>query len=64
MKNTRTFYLKIFFVLVVKFSVYLNRHVFVMKFLDSISHYTFIKFVQSHFTTCQCALNMDEWQNE
>ena len=31
MKNIRYFYLKIFIILVVKFSVYLNRHVFVMK---------------------------------
>ena len=30
MKNIRIFYLKIFLFLVVKFSVYLNRHVFVM----------------------------------
>ena len=30
MKNIRIFYLKIFFVLVVKFSVYLNRRVFVI----------------------------------
>ena len=30
MKNIRTFYLKIFIFMVVKFSVYLNRHVFVM----------------------------------
>ena len=30
MKNIRIFYLKIFIFLVVKFSVYLNRHVFVM----------------------------------
>ena len=30
MKNIRFFYLKIFIFLVVKFSVYLNRHVFVM----------------------------------
>ena len=30
MKNIRIFYLKIFSFLVVKFSVYLNRHVFVM----------------------------------
>ena len=30
MKNIRIFYLKIFFVLVVKFSVYLNRCVFVI----------------------------------
>ena len=30
MKNIRIFYLKIFTFLVVKFSVYLNRHVFVM----------------------------------
>ena len=29
-KNIRMFYLKIFFFLVVKISVYLNRHVFVM----------------------------------
>ena len=31
MKNIRIFYLNFFFVLVVKFSVYLNRRVFVMK---------------------------------
>ena len=31
MKNIRIFYLKIFIVLVVKFSVYLNMHVFVMQ---------------------------------
>ena len=31
MKNVRIFYLKIFPFLVVKFSIYLNRHVFVMK---------------------------------
>ena len=30
MKNIRVFYLKIFNFLVVKFSVHLNRHVFVM----------------------------------
>ena len=30
MKNIRIFHLKIFIFLVVKFSVYLNRHVFVM----------------------------------
>ena len=30
MKNTRFFYLKIFIFLVVKFSMYLNRGVFVM----------------------------------
>ena len=30
MKNIRIFYLKIFIVLMVKFSVYLNRYVFVM----------------------------------
>ena len=30
MKNIRNFYLKIFIFLVIKFSVYLNRHVFVM----------------------------------
>ena len=30
LKNIRIFYLKIFIFLVVKFSVYLNRHVFVM----------------------------------
>ena len=33
MKNIRTFYLKIFIFMVVKFSVYLNRHVFVMVFV-------------------------------
>ena len=33
MKNIRFFYLKIFIFLVVKFSIYLNRRVFVMKYL-------------------------------
>ena len=33
MKNIRFFYLKIFIFLVVKFSVYFNRRVFVMKFI-------------------------------
>ena len=35
MKNIRIFYLKIFHFLVVKFSVHLNRHVFVMEYLDN-----------------------------
>ena len=30
--NIRIFYLKIFIILVVKFSIYLNRRVFVMQF--------------------------------
>ena len=33
MKNVRNFYLKILIFLVIKFSVYLNRRVFVMNFL-------------------------------
>ena len=37
MKNIRTFYLKIFIFLVVKFSVYLNRHVFVMFLLQFVA---------------------------
>ena len=39
MKNIRVFYLKIFHFLEVKFSIYLNRHVFVMQkvFIFSIS---------------------------
>ena len=32
LKNVRIFYLKFFIFLVLKFSVYLNRHVFVMGF--------------------------------
>ena len=39
MKNIRIFYLKIFFVLVVKFSVYLNRRVFVMSGYVFLQHY-------------------------
>ena len=35
MKNIRIFYLKIFIFMVVKFSVYLNRHVFVMDIVQS-----------------------------
>ena len=49
MKNIEFFYLKIFIFLVVKFSVYLNRHVFVMfddysgiKFLFSIKRMLFL----------------------
>ena len=37
MKKYQNFYLKIFLFLVVKFSIYLNRHVFVM-FLRSQMH--------------------------
>ena len=33
MKNIRIFYLKIFIFMVAKFSVYSNRHVFVMNFI-------------------------------
>ena len=36
MKNIRIFYLKIFNFLVVKFSIYLNRHVFVMDWINNI----------------------------
>ena len=36
MKNIRIFYLKIFSFLVVKFSVYLNGHVFVMVMLKPV----------------------------
>ena len=32
MKNIRIFYLKIFSVLVVEFSIYLNRHIFLMQY--------------------------------
>ena len=38
MKSTRIFYLKIFNFFVVKFSVYLNRHVFVMYVLSLFLH--------------------------
>ena len=38
MKNIRVFYLKIFKFLEVKFSLYLNRHVFVMGFLFGPQH--------------------------
>ena len=34
-KNIRIFCLKIFIILVVKFSIYLNRHVFVMNFAST-----------------------------
>ena len=37
MKNVRIFYLKISF-LVVKFSIYLNRHVFVTCLVDPVKH--------------------------
>ena len=44
MKNIRIFYLKIFIVLVVKFSVYLNRHVFVMvRLQDCLLYITHLK---------------------
>ena len=38
MKNIRVFYLKNFSFLEVKFSIYLNRHVFVMYFNVSFIH--------------------------
>ena len=37
MKNIRTFYLKIFIFFKVKFSVYLNRHVFVIYFRNFVN---------------------------
>ena len=37
MKNIRIFYLNIFIFLVVKFSIYLNRRVFVMKLQNDIT---------------------------
>ena len=40
MKNIRIFHLKIFIFLVVKFSVYLNRHVFVMGKLNRVPYVT------------------------
>ena len=44
MKNIRIFYLKIFNFLVVKFSIYLNRHVFVMttEYIDDIALTSFV----------------------
>ena len=39
MKNIRIYYLKIFILLVLKISVYLNRHFFVMSFLSSAFDY-------------------------
>ena len=39
-KNIGIFYLKIFPFLVVKISIYLNRHVFVMIQFDSLSFYS------------------------
>ena len=48
MKNIRVFYLNFFSFLVVKFSVYLNRHVFVMSYssmllcFDIFSPFSFI----------------------
>ena len=38
MENIRFFYLKIFILLVVKFSVYLNRHALVMALPNSVRH--------------------------
>ena len=46
MKNIRIFYLKIFLFLVVKISIYLNRHVFVMYFLGNIVNLSAVEFVQ------------------
>ena len=40
MKNIRIFYQKIFIFMVVKFSVYLNRHGFLMIMRDSFSDIT------------------------
>ena len=42
MKKIRNFYLKIFIFLVVKFSVYLNRHLFVMDFFLQLPYILYI----------------------
>ena len=57
MKNIRIFYLKIFIFLVVKFSVYLNRLVFVMNVCCSLYQTTLIN-RDSHSEPCyiDCAL--------
>ena len=47
MKNIRIFYLKIFLFLVVKFSIYLNRHVFVMIGLSAASILVDLYFAES-----------------
>ena len=44
MKNIKYFYLKIFIFLVVKFSIYLNRHVFVMVWVQHESSFIYIVF--------------------
>ena len=44
MKNIRIFHLKIFIFLLVKFSVYLNRRVFVMISIDILSQF----FINKH----------------
>ena len=49
MKTTRIFHLKVFIFLVVKFSIYLNRRVFVM-FLTSHQH--------NYLSICQIFLNL------
>ena len=48
MKNIWIFLSEIFHFLVVEFSVYLNRHVFVMIFLHTITFTTY------HIRTCVC----------
>ena len=53
MKNIRIFYLKIFIFLVVKFSVYLNRHVFVMDFDILRAQYYIFMNVKQYFTLKQ-----------
>ena len=49
MKNIRIFYLKIFIFLVVKFWVYLNRHVFIMLFATILLFFFFF-----FFFVCVC----------
>ena len=57
MKNIRVFYLKNFSFLEVKFSIYLNRRVFVMWYSDTLS-WTLIKFILLSIDLSQKLLDM------
>ena len=54
MKNIRVFYLKIFLFLVVKFSIYLNRRVFVMSISAELdTQYSLIEQSLERFASAQ-----------
>ena len=61
MKNIRIFHLKIFIFFVIKFSVYLNRHVFVMYRYVFVMYYHIIVFIWPWLTLYSPVWGRESW---